>query len=385
MMQQQIISTEIWVPANRLSLSGDIESNPGPKSLNICHSNVQSLLPRDTRNTGFSTYKMDELSTCLIHQHKFDFIGITETWLNGTESDDDTHIDGYNFFHRNRTTLGGGVAAYVSTNLVSSRRTDLEHPEQEIIWIELHLKPRPYLIGVCYRPPGQSRNQTDDFIAHLQASIQQIMNSNFECVMLVGDFNDRCSNWEGDHQNSELRLQLYDLVNAFNMVQLISDPTYITTTSANILDLIITDSPGFVQESGVLPPLGYSNHAMPYCKLNKYIPSSSPYSRDLWDLNKGDFTGLRLAIDDLNLHDLVHSNDDIDSISENWTELFLATAKDFFPFKKVTVYPRDKPWMTGETRQSEMANTSPATCHPIKNVDIFFVTSFLCSLELLYY
>ena len=139
MMQQQIISTEIWVPANRLSLSGDIESNPGPKCLNICHSNVQSLLPRDTRNTGFSTYKMDELSTCLIHQHNFDFIGIMETWLNGTESDDDTHIDGYNFFHRNRTTLGGGVAAYVSTNLVSSRRTDLEHPEQEIIWIELHL------------------------------------------------------------------------------------------------------------------------------------------------------------------------------------------------------------------------------------------------------
>ena len=111
--------------------------------------------------------------------------------------------------------------------------------------------------------------------------------------MLLGDFNDRCSNWEGDHQNSELRLQLYDLVNAFNMVQLISDPTYITTTSANILDLLITDSPGFVQESGVLPPLGYSNHAIPYCKLNKYIPSSSPYSRDLWDLNRGDFTGLK--------------------------------------------------------------------------------------------
>ena len=48
---------------------------------------------------------------------------------------------------------------------------------------------------------------------------------------------------------------------------------------------------------------------------------------------------------------------------------------------------------TAITRQSEMANTSPrhmpvlGNVHPIKieNVDIFFVTSFLCSLELLYY
>ena len=45
------------------------------------------------------------------------------------------------------------------------------------------------------------------------------------------------------------------------------------------------------------------------------------------------------------------------------------------------------------TRQSEMANTSPChmpvlgNVHPIKieKFDIFFVTSFLCSLEFLYY
>ena len=46
-----------------------------------------------------------------------------------------------------------------------------------------------------------------------------------------------------------------------------------------------------------------------------------------------------------------------------------------------------------QTRQSEMANTSPrhmpviANVHPIKleNFDIFFVTSFLCALEFFYY
>ena len=49
--------------------------------------------------------------------------------------------------------------------------------------------------------------------------------------------------------------------------------------------------------------------------------------------------------------------------------------------------------ITDITRQSEMANTSPrhmtvlGNVHPIKieNFDIFFVTSFLSSLEFLYF
>lgn len=306
-------------------------------------------MPKSPSYCG-NSYKLDELSTCLIHQHKFDFIGISETWLNGAELTQDLDINHYNFYHRDRSTLGGGVGAYVTTNLVSERRPELEHNDLEIIWIELKLKPRSIIVGVCYRPPGQSRQQADNFIQNLETSIQSIMSKNYESVVLVGDFNDRCTSWSGDHRNSELRLQLHDLVNTFNLMQLINEPTYITTTSANILDLIITDSPGYISDSGVLPPIGSSNHAIPYCKLKKYIPSNSVFTKDLWDFNRGDYTGLRLAIEDLPLNELVHSSEDIDTIVDRWTTLILDTAKEFIPFKSVKIHSRDKPWMTSEVR-----------------------------------
>ena len=69
--------------------------------------------------------------------------------------------------------------------------------------------------------------------------------------------------------------------------------------------------------------------------------------------------------------------------------------KHFTPSKilKTLYYSVVYPYLTYGTRQSEMANTSPrhmpvlGNVHPIKieNFDIFFVTSFHCSLEFLYY
>ena len=54
---------------------------------------------------------------------------------------------------------------------------------------------------------------------------------NYESIVLVGDFM-----IAAHHQNSDLRLQLHDLVNTFNLAQLVNEPTYLTPSSANILD-----------------------------------------------------------------------------------------------------------------------------------------------------
>ena len=72
-----------------------------------------------------------------------------------------------------------------------------------------------------------------------------------------------------DHPTSEIGTKLRDIVLCNNMFQLIDQPTHFTDTSAYILDLMITDSPGYISESGTLNPICDLHHVPIY---TKYYP-----------------------------------------------------------------------------------------------------------------
>ena len=91
---------------------GDIQSNPGPskkhRSLTCCHWNVNSL----------TAYKM--ITRYLIEaydsNHKYDFICISETYLDSSVYDDDKELpmEGYNFIRVDHSSnvKKGGVGIY---------------------------------------------------------------------------------------------------------------------------------------------------------------------------------------------------------------------------------------------------------------------------------
>ena len=72
-----------------------------------------------------------------------------------------------------------------------------------------------------------------------------------DCLMIVGDFNDRCQRWEGSHNTSDLGTKLLDLTNLLNLFQIISEPTRYTEHTSSILDIILTDSPGLLNNLAV--------------------------------------------------------------------------------------------------------------------------------------
>ena len=63
----------------------------------------------------------------------------------------------------------------------------------------------------------------------------------------MGDFNDTCLKWDSSHDKSDLKNDFYDLINLSDMVQLVTEPTHFTDHSESLIDLVITDSPGFVK------------------------------------------------------------------------------------------------------------------------------------------
>ena len=84
---------------------------------------------------------------------------------------------------------------YANTALPCKRRSDMERDDLELIWLEICVKPKPIIIGVCYRPPGMNRQQATNFVEVLQDSIHELKETNPDGIFLLGDFNDRCTEW----------------------------------------------------------------------------------------------------------------------------------------------------------------------------------------------
>ena len=85
--------------------------------------------------------------------------------------------------------------------------------------------------------------------------------------------------------------RLMDILELFQTKQVITDPTHITSNTALLLDIIATNRPDKVKESGVIH-LGISDHSLVYASLKVSVPRDKPKiveSRNLKNYNINNF------------------------------------------------------------------------------------------------
>jgi exonuclease III len=104
---------------------------------------------------------------------------------------------------------------------------DLEPAISDVMWIELHIQNKKVIVGVCYRPPGQTHDEAMEFMDEFRISLTSVIARGAESIIIMGDFNDTCDEWDSIHVHSKLKNYLFDLVNMTDMVQLINEPTHI--------------------------------------------------------------------------------------------------------------------------------------------------------------
>ena len=71
-------------------------------------------------------------------------------------------------------------------------RMDLSPREAELLWIEVRAHQKRIIVGVCYRPPGQNRDEQNAFLISLENSIENVKRVCPDLIVLLGDFNDKC-------------------------------------------------------------------------------------------------------------------------------------------------------------------------------------------------
>ena len=324
-----------WIVLKAILLSGDVETNPGPETLDFCCSNLNSIAAYD-----FLRFSLIEAYNSL---YNYDLIGIVETHIGSTVDKDKLAMDGYTFHEANhpQNVERGGVGLYVKDSLPSKNRSDLR-TLPECVVCEIQLNRKKYFFVVIYRSPSQDQNEFDNFIINFEPFLSKL-----HAEIRSGDFNCRsCQWWDNDIENNGEKL-FEPLTTDVGLHQLISEPTHIMNDSKSYIDLIFTDQPNLVIESGVHPSLHeHCHHQIVYGKLSVSNVALPPYTRRIWHYDKADFVSIMKSIEMFrwceHLDKITCPNEQVKLLNE----VLLNIYSNFVPNQVKTIRPRQVPWIT---------------------------------------
>lgn len=329
-----------------LQRSGDIELNPGPnlsqtetdsitmddalltKYFSIVHYNIQSI-----------TNKIDLIGTEL---RNFSIICLTETWLNQNIPDDSIKLDGFKLYRRDRGGDNhGGVCVYIKDNVFSRRRSDLELPNIECIWVEVTVHHRKFLLGTFYKPP----NSPSQILSVIEDSISLAFDSNINEVFITGDLN-------LDTLKNASNQKISDICQQFSLDQIIVEPTHFTENSSSIIDLVFTSNKNSILLSGVGDPFLDQNiryHCPVYFVLNFHKNVVPAFYRHIWLFDRGDYESFSRDIRETDWETL--KNNDIDIYASNITRRISELADKHIPNKRVKIRQSDPSWLTNDAKK----------------------------------
>ena len=287
-----------------------------------------------TLNIRSLRHKVDDLER-LLRTYDIDVIGITETWLDDTITDNMVAINGYTLARLDRCSQnGGGVCIYCRENIPFRARHDLVKQGIEATWLEIGSREKMFFC-CAYRPPHEPVCFWDNFDELLSSPCLRKQN-----LVVVGDFN-------VDVTPAQLGTNfqytwLAELCATHNLYHNSSSPTRVSLRCPpSTLDLIMVTGKT-VQENVV--DVSFSDHAMVLCSAqldSNRLARRKVLSRNLKAVNAQAFRT-----------DIAHARleyPDIECLEEQW-DLWLKTFTDVMdkhaPLRQRT--PRRNasvPWM----------------------------------------
>ena len=253
-----------------------------------------------------------------------------------------------------RTKGGGGLIVYIRSdfcfkvvhdlpNLALSERAG--YKTESIVFKVKIGKTWETFVGI-YRPPTSIKVPKTVWTYELGSLLEAITSlpGNY---FLLGDYN--ADLIAADKPPKDGR-SLLDLLDIYNLHNLISSPTRILKTSITLLDLVVTNNKNMVLTSGVVY-VQLSDHSLVYAFLRKTAPKMR--SRKLC------FRSLKHFDRDLFLADLhtVPFNvmdvfEDVDDKLFVFETLFTEVLDDHAPLKQFHVRGNQVPYMTEEWRKT---------------------------------
>ena len=198
----------------------------------------------------------------------------------------------------------------------------------------------------CYRPP----NSDGTWLEKLNSTLSQVCDR-FSNILICGDFNFPKISWDNPERTRGAdELKFHSILGDYFLSQIVTLPT----RDNNILDLVLTNVPDIVELGAVLHPdqVGlFTDHSVVTFSLKASVKKTKSPTRSVYDYRRGDFEGLRSALQSVNLSNVVQDNNNIYHDWTLWKDTFLSAVADFIPLKTIRTAHRWLSWFsTGLSR-----------------------------------
>ena len=193
-----------------------------------------------------------------IQENLFDIIMLNETKIDDAFRDSQFYIKGSRMLRIDRNRYGGGLLIYIRRELIINKLRDFECKHTESITFSMQQKrtTKKIVIIAAYRTPCLSKSLWTQDPGDLLLRIRNRYNN----MMVVSDLNcDLSDPDKHDKQGSGL----LELLEVYNMSNMIKQPTRVTTSSSSLIDVNLTTSPHLFSMSGVFD-LDLSDHKLVY-------------------------------------------------------------------------------------------------------------------------
>ena len=174
-------------------------------------------------------------------------------------------------------------------------------------------------------------------------------------MFFTGDFNGHTQAWYPDGDTNAEGVLLDDLFTTLNLSQLINEPTHFFRDDCNpsCIDLLITDQPHLVLDSGIRPSLDPTvKHQILFGKINYKIPLLPKYKRRIWHFNRANTNLITRALSQFPWEAQLHSLQNPSQQVKALTDCMLNIMTNFVPNELKTFSPRDPEWLNGNIKNS---------------------------------
>lgn len=333
-------------------------SNNVPDNTGDCVQHKDDYLERfaASLNTSHNDLRIAHLNVCSLRNKiedirllqkicRFDVLAIGESHLNASIPDNVLQIPGLKFIRCDRSQRkGGGVIMYYAEHLSVTHRRDLAASDIEALWIRVKFPTNTTLFSVIYRSELESTNFFESFRGALEKAWLKT-----DSIFILGDFNCCLLNRDPDGIPTLGKTKkLIETFEDFNMQNIISQPTRITSTTESLIDLIVTTKANMVRQCGVLP-LGISDHSLVYATLKLKSKRPPPKIVRSRNFKRCDIQDFQKDIERIPFH-VLDIFEDKDDVLWGWNLLFNDVCDVHAPYKDVKVRSVCSPWINSEIR-----------------------------------
>ena len=170
---------------------------------------------------------------------------------------------------------------------------------------------------------------------------------------ILGDFNAKCTNWWPNGVDNACGLELFNSSTLHGYSQVISEPTnFQPNSSPSCIDLIFTNQPNLIIESGVQATLSNTcHHQIIYAKISFKIYYPPSYKREVWHYNDAQINSIQDSISNFDWKK-AFENLSVNEQVELFTTTLFNIFRNFIPHENLKCNPKDPPWINKNIKKA---------------------------------